>query len=82
VLDLGNFIDVLERDLAADLMAGVHGTAQTVLPGLHVGSIKQEVGGGRGAEVEGEGPVGADGDARRNGDAGVDVSSAGVEFLD
>lgn len=81
MLDLGDFVDVLERDLAADLVAGVHGTAQTVLPRFHVGGIEEEVGGGRGAEIEGEGPVGADGDACRNGDTGVDMSSAGVEFL-
>ena len=81
MLDLSDFVDVLERDFAACLVAGVHGAAQTVLPGLHVGGIEQEIRGGRGAKIEGEGPIGANGDARRNGDSGVDVGSAGVEFL-
>jgi hypothetical protein len=72
---------MLEGDLAADLVAGVHGAAHAVLPRLDIGSVEQEVGGGRSAEVEGEGSVGADCDTRGNGDTGVDVSSAGVEFL-
>lgn len=72
---------MLEGDLAADLVAGVHGAAHAILPGLDIGGVEQEVGGGRGAEVEGEGSVGADCDTRWNGDTGVDVSSAGVEFL-
>lgn len=81
MLDLGNFVDVLERDLAADLVAGVHGSPQTVLARLDVGSVQEEVGGSRRAEVEEKGAVGADGDARGNGDADVDVGSAGIEFL-
>jgi hypothetical protein len=72
---------MLEGDLATNLVAGVHGAAHAILPGLDIGGIEQEVGGGRGAEVEGEGSVGADCDTRGNGNAGVDVSSAGVEFL-
>lgn len=81
MLDLGNFIDVLERDLAADLVTGVHGTAQTVLARLDVGSVQEEVGGRRRAQVEEKGAIGADGDARGDRDTDVDVSSAGIEFL-
>jgi hypothetical protein len=81
VLDLGDFVDVLERDCAADLVAGVHGTAQAVLPRLDVGSIEEEVGGRRGAQVEEKGAVWSDGDARGDRDTDVDVSSAGIEFL-
>lgn len=81
VLDLGDLVDVLQRDRAAGLMARVHGTAQAALSGLDVGRVQEEIGGGRSAEVEGKGSVGADSDARRNGNAGVDVCSASVEFL-
>jgi hypothetical protein len=82
VLDLGNFIDVLERDLAADLVAGVHGTAETVLARLDIGSVQEEVGGCRRAQVEEKGAIGTDGDARGDRDTDVDVGSAGIEFLD
>lgn len=81
MLDLGDFVNVLQRDGAADLVARVHGPAQAALPGLDVGGVQQEIGGGRGADVEVEGSVRADGDARRDGDAGVDVGCAGIEFL-
>lgn len=81
MLDLGNFVDVLERDLTADLVAGFHGSAQTVLTRLDIGRVQEEVGGCRRAEVEEEGAVGTDGDARGNGDTDVDVGSAGIEFL-
>lgn len=62
-------------------MAGVHGTAQAVLPRLDVGSIEEEVGGRRGAQVEEKGAVWSDGDARGDRDTDVDVRSAGIEFL-
>lgn len=81
MLDLGDFIDVLERNLAADLVAGVHGTAQAVLARLDIGSVQQKVGGSRRAQVEEKRAIGADGDARGDGDTDVDVGSTGVEFL-
>lgn len=62
-------------------MAGVHGAAQTVLPRLDIGSVQEEVGGRRRAQVEEKGAVRADGHARRNRNADVDVGSAGIEFL-
>jgi hypothetical protein len=81
VLDLGDLINVLEGDLATHLMSRVHRTTQSVLPGFDIGGVEEEVGGGRGAEVKVEGSIGADGDTRGNGDTGVNVSCAGIEFL-
>lgn len=81
MLDLGNFVDVLEGNLAAALVAGTHRAAEAVLSGLDIGGVQQEVGGGRGAQIKSEGSVGTDGDARRNWDTDIDVSSACVIFL-
>lgn len=82
MLDLGDFVDVLERDLATDLVAGVHRTAQAILPGLDIGGIQQQVGGGRGPEIEGKRAIGAHGDARRNRNTGIDVCGASIELLE
>ena len=82
MLELRNLVDVLEGDLATIFMARIHRTAQSVLPGFDISRVQQEVGGGRGAEFKGEGSVRADGDTRGDRDAGVDVSCAGVEFLE
>lgn len=54
MLDLCDLVDVLERDLAAGIVTGVHGAAEAVLPGLDIGSVQQQVGGGRSAEIESE----------------------------
>lgn len=81
MLELGDLVNVLEGDLATNVVARVHGTTQSVLPGFDIGRIEQEVGGSRGAEFEGEGSVRTDGDTRGNGNTGVDVSCAGIEFL-
>jgi hypothetical protein len=63
-------------------VAGVHGTAETVLARLDIGSVQEEVGGCRRAQVEEKGAIGTDGDARGDRDTDVDVGSAGIEFLD
>lgn len=81
MLDLGDLVDMLQRDLAAELMTGVLGSANAVLPGFDIGGVEKEVGNSRGAEVEGERSVGTDSDTGGNGDAGVNVSCAGIEFL-
>jgi hypothetical protein len=81
VLDLGDLIDMLEGNLATNIVAGVHGAAQAVLAGLDIGRVKEEIGGCWGAEVESEGSVRTDSDAGGNGDTGVDVSGTSVEFL-
>lgn len=81
VLDLGNLIDVLQGDRATALVAGTHGTTETVLSGFDKGGVEQEVGGSRSAQIKGKGSVGADGDARGDRDADIDVGSACIEFL-
>lgn len=81
MLDLGDFVDVLQRNGAADFVARIHGTAQATLSRFDVGGIQQEIGGGRRTDVEEEGSVRANGDACRDGDTGVDVRCASIEFL-
>lgn len=81
MLDLGNLIDMLERDLSTGLVTGVHGAANAVFPGLNIGGVQQEVGGGRSTEVEGEGSVRTDSDTGRNRNPGVNVSSTSIELL-
>lgn len=82
LLDAGDLVDVLEGDFADNFMAGVHGAADAVLAGLDIGSVQQKPCSGRRAEVKGEGAIRTDGDTRGNGNAGVDVSSTGIELLD
>lgn len=72
---------MLQRDLATDFMAGVHSTTEAILSGLDIGGIKKHIGGCWGAQVEGKGAIGANGDSRWNGDAGVHMSGTSVEFL-
>jgi hypothetical protein len=81
VLDLGNLVDMLQRDLATGLVARTHRAAEAVLSGFDTGGVEQEVGGGWSAQIKGKGSVGADGDARGDGDADIDVRSTCVEFL-
>lgn len=81
MLDAGNFVYVLQRDLAHGLVAGVHSTTDAVLSRFHIGSLQQQPGSTGGTEVEGKRAIGADGDTRRNRDAGVDVGGTSVEFL-
>lgn len=54
---------------------------ELVLDGGYACGGQEQRGGGRGAQVEGEAPVRADGDARGDGGAGDVVCGAGVEFL-
>lgn len=81
MLDLGDLVDVLQRNLATDLMTGVLGTTHAVLPGFDIGGVEKEVGDSRGAEVEREGSIGTNGDTGGDRNTGVDVSSASIEFL-
>lgn len=81
MLDFGDFVDMLEGDLADELMTRVLGATDAILARFHVGRLQQQISGGGSTEVEGKGTVGADSDTRRNGDTGVNVCSSGVEFL-
>jgi hypothetical protein len=81
VLDLGNLVDVLQGDGATALVAGTHGATETVLSGFDKGGVEQEVGGSRSAQIKSKGSVGADGDARGDRYADIDVGSACIEFL-
>lgn len=72
---------MLERHLADNLVSGVHRATEAILTRLHVRSIQQEPCRCRGAEVEVERTIRADGDASGNWDASVDMRGAGVELL-
>ena len=82
MLDSGDLVDVLERDLSADLVAGIHCTAYAALSRFNIGGIQQQVGGGRSAEVEGERPVRTDGDTCWDRNTRVNMGGTGVEFLE
>lgn len=72
---------MLQRDLAAGLMARFHCAPQAVPSRLDICGVEQEVGGGRRAEFEVEGSVGPNGDTRGNGNTGVNVCGASIELL-
>lgn len=72
---------MLQRDFADDFVTGVHGAADAVLAGFHVGRLQQQPGRRRCAEVEGEGAIGPNSDTRRDGNAGVDVGGTSIELL-
>lgn len=59
----------------------IPGTSQLILGGLNSRSGEEEGGGGRGAQFEGEGAVGADGDAGGDWGARDVICCAGVELL-
>ena len=62
-------------------MAGLHSAPKTVLPGLNIRRVQEEVRGRRGAEVEIKGAIGADCHAGWDRDADIDVSCARIELL-
>lgn len=72
---------MLQRYLAHRVMSGVICPAHPVLARLDLGRLQEEPAGCGCAEVEVEGSVRADGDARGNWDTGFDVGGACVEFL-
>lgn len=75
LLNFGNLVDVLEADGAHDVVARSAGAL------LYSGGLLEEIGSGRRFGGEGEGAVWLDEDLGGNGDAGLDVGSAGIELF-
>lgn len=83
LLNLGDFVNVLEADGADRLVAGLLRAASHALfvLGRRVDAVEQQPRRLRRANVEGERAVGADGDAAGHGGSDDVVGGPGVEFL-
>ena len=74
-LDFGNLVNVLEANRAYEVVSGAAGAL------LYAGRLLEEVSGRGRFGYEGESAVGLDSDQCRNGDAGLYVARARVEFF-